>query len=378
VEREKQIWKRWSEITKREVEQWSQYLMQRYDPGLTAQIPEKYGDYLYFVANKQLSPNYFSLLSAPSQTPPSNLNYTVYCRRPVDGTEEETVLDLVDVPWLKKRSLPVTVVDKIKMNKDHSLVAFTLDIGNTETYTAGLKDMANNRVDPLFQIHHVSQIEFFGGRPGNDIVFYVETDESNRPHKVIRRSLRTAKEWTVFQDDNPTHYLDLVVSKDKKYLFINSGTKEDCEVWVIPDWSSHVDPTTDLDFEGEESKFTPELLVAREEEVRVHVDHVRDFFIKISNDDSSSKDFRIQTLKDASLQTPVQQRKASWETMLESQGEGMESVIINEFDCFQDFIAVYVTKANSPQVLVKDLNSGKISTLQVNQGDIGRIEPMLN
>jgi hypothetical protein len=34
-----------------------------------------------------------------------------------------------------------TLIDKIKANDDHSMVAFTLDIGNVEKLTGGLKDM---------------------------------------------------------------------------------------------------------------------------------------------------------------------------------------------------------------------------------------------
>jgi hypothetical protein len=34
-----------------------------------------------------------------------------------------------------------SIVDKIKMNDDHSLIAFTIDIGNTEVLTGGIKDM---------------------------------------------------------------------------------------------------------------------------------------------------------------------------------------------------------------------------------------------
>lgn len=33
-------------------------------------------------------------------------------------------------------------------------------------------------------------------------------------------------------DDNPTHYVDIGMTKDKKYIVINSNTKEDSEVWV--------------------------------------------------------------------------------------------------------------------------------------------------
>ena len=68
---------------------------------------------------------------------------------------------------------------------------------------------------------------------GYDTLFYVETNEMNRPYKVKLLNMKTMKENTIFVDPDPTHYLDIQVSKDKRYLIINSGTKEDNEVWVL-------------------------------------------------------------------------------------------------------------------------------------------------
>ena len=131
-----------------------------------------------------------------------------------------------------------TVVDKIKMNDDHSLVAFTVDIGNIERCSGGVKDMKTDKVIRNIKLDDISQLEFFGhDHQGNDILYYVELNEHNRPYKVKRRAVSAApdpKEWTIFIDDDPTHYIDIGISKDKKYLFINSGTKEDSEIWVIP------------------------------------------------------------------------------------------------------------------------------------------------
>jgi hypothetical protein len=39
-----------------------------------------------------------------------------------------------------------TSIDKIKMNDDHSLISFTVDIGNTEVLTGGIKDMKSGEV----------------------------------------------------------------------------------------------------------------------------------------------------------------------------------------------------------------------------------------
>ena len=78
------------------------------------------------------------------------------------------------------------------------------------------------------------------------------------------------------------------MSKDKQFIFINSGTKEDSEIWII----DNREGCTDIQ---------PKLLIKRQSEVRVHVEHVRDFFIRITNNDEHTKNFKLQTLKDSQL-----------------------------------------------------------------------------
>jgi hypothetical protein len=42
------------------------------------------------------------------------------------------------------------------MNDDHSMIAFTLDIGNTEKLTAGIKDMQTNEILRNVKLENVS------------------------------------------------------------------------------------------------------------------------------------------------------------------------------------------------------------------------------
>ena len=203
-------------------------------------------------------------------------------------TEVETVLDMVEIPWIPKRALRHTVVDKIKMNDDHSLIAFTVDIGNNERCTGGIKNMKTQKVVPNIKIEGISQMEFFGrDQDGNDILYYVELNEINRPYKVMRKVIggpTDQQDTVIFIDDDPTHFVDIAVSKDKKCLFINSGTKEDSEIWVIP--CIHDGQTVPYDL-------TPKLLVERIPDVRVHIEHIRNFFLIISNNDLGSKNYRL-------------------------------------------------------------------------------------
>lgn len=108
--------------------------------------------------------------------------------------------------------------------------------------------------------------------------------------------------------------------------------------------------------------------------MRVHIDHVRDHFIMISNNDPASKNFNLLTLSDGNLDLSYEDRESAWSYLLKDD----DNIVINEFDCFKDFIAVYATKQNRPCVLVQDLESREFKTLTVGNNDIGRIEPMLN
>lgn len=73
--------------------------------------------------------------------------------------------------------------------------------------------------------------------------------------------------------------MDISLSKDKKFVFLNSATKEDSEIWVLDNRTEQVSE--------------PKLLLKRQKDVRIHIDHVRDFFLKISNNDSKSNNFKL-------------------------------------------------------------------------------------
>lgn len=81
------------------------------------------------------------------------------------------------------------------------------------------------------KVENVCQIEFGVDK---NVFFYTETDSANRPCSVKMMDLNSNRTVTIFTDDDPTHYIDLGVTKDKKYLTIASNTKEDSEVWVLP------------------------------------------------------------------------------------------------------------------------------------------------
>ena len=176
------------------------------------------------------------------------------------------------------------------MSDDHSLLAFTVDIGNTEVLVGGIKSIADQKLLDI-TLPRVGQIEFSGGE-NPKFAYYTESDEYNRPCKVKRLCLETMESTSIFIDDDPTHYVDIGVTKDKKYLIISSNTKEDSEIWVLPRES--IDET-----QTGENAFSPAKIVHREKDVRVHIDHLRDFFVTITTDDN--KNYKIAKLPDSKI-----------------------------------------------------------------------------
>jgi protease II len=159
------------------------------------------------------------------------------------------------------------------------MVAFTIDVGNTERLTGGFKDMASGKVLDL-KLENVGSVDFGCGRT----VFYTETNEHNRPYVVKKMDLSTGRSTTLFVDDDPTHYLDIGITKDKKFMVINSNTKEDSEVWV----TERVETTDSV---------LPRKLVPRVAGVMSHVDHLRDMFVAITTLGTKQKSFKIATLQ---------------------------------------------------------------------------------
>ena len=232
------------------------------------------------------------------------------------------------MPFVPESQLRRTKVDKFKISDDHQIAAFTVDIGNTENLTLGFKNLETNEILP-FQIHNVGSCEFGLERT----IYFTECDHYNRPCKVKRFNLDTQEKQTVFIDENPTHYIDIGVTKDKKFLTINSNTKEDGEIYV-------------LRREAEATETTPKLLIKREPGVQNHIDHLRDFFVCITTD--ANKSYKLKKLKDAS--------GSEWEDMLPFDDP---TLVIDEFDTFDNFFALYAKRNGVPELIVQDLDTGK-------------------
>jgi protease II len=83
----------------------------------------------------------------------------------------------------------------------------------------------------VLHIKNTTQLEF---SQDSSCVFFIENDKQNRPYKMKMIDLNKKNEVVeVFEDTDPTHYIDFNSTKDKTHFLINSNTKEDSEVFIM-------------------------------------------------------------------------------------------------------------------------------------------------
>jgi len=276
----------------------------------------------------------------------------------------EVVLDIAEVPFIPFGSLRTTSVDKIKMSDNHDMLAFTVDIENNEIMTGGVKDLAKNEYLPYFVFNNVHTMEFGAGKDPRFLYYTESNKEDNRPWRVMRVDLKTAAKTMIYEDTDPTHYIDMGVTKDKKYIVISSNTKEDSEILVL-----------ERGEEVERENQKPKVVIPRCSEVRAHIDHVRDFFVTITNVSTENLSLKVATMNDSELEKANTQDRV-WEDLLDRKLMS-DDLLITEFDPFKDFIAIYCKRDGKPEIIVQDLDTRKYSIINVND-DIGAITAGMN
>ena len=147
-------------------------------------------------------------------------NYHVFYREHAQTGKKELVLDLAKVKQVRDPS--TTIIDKVKMSDDHSRVAFNVDLHNNEKLSMGVMDIQTGQV--LDWVDNCCQVEFDST---GEYIYYCVADKLNRPHKIFKRKIGDSqpqlKDTVIHEDEDPTHYIDIGVSKDKKYFIHTCG-----------------------------------------------------------------------------------------------------------------------------------------------------------
>lgn len=103
--------------------QWRDHVIQRTDPGIIEQVPEKVGDYFYFIREKAYP--------ADVGKPSGQATYSIYCRHAASLMETkhqmtpaqqekavEVVLDQMEIPFIPDKFKRSSFIEKLSMNAD--------------------------------------------------------------------------------------------------------------------------------------------------------------------------------------------------------------------------------------------------------------------
>ena len=221
-------------------------------------VPVKLDDYLYYsreVEGKQ---------------------YSVYCRKLKDITAEEEIL--LDLNELSKGHKYIEL-GSYKVSPDNRFLAYTLDTSGNEHYTLYINYLQYNKIMPV-TIEEVDDIEW--SNDSRNIYYSTINEENERTDKVFRHVIGTKieEDKLLYREDDPSFYVWVNKTKDKKYLLIGTANKTTSEMRYL---------ATDNPL----GSFT--LVIPRKKGVEYYLEHHDNKFYILTNKDRAMN-FKIMTV----------------------------------------------------------------------------------
>lgn len=254
-------------------------------------VPEKIGDYYYYTRTEE------------------GRQYPLACRKKGSlDAPEEVLLDRNELVR-GHRSLIIVIT---RVSPDQRLLLYSLDLDGRESSSLFVKDLATGVVEDL-NIKDVIEAEW-----GNDnrTIFYVREDPAKRPHRLYRHVLGTDSraDQLLYDETDEVFYLHLKKSKSQAYLLAWSESKTTSDVRYL---------------EADRPAGDFKIFHPRQPNMHYSIDHHQDRFFVLTNDQAVN--FKL-------METPLDRTsRENWTDFI----PGSDDVMIEGFDVFKDFVAVY-------------------------------------
>jgi len=173
-------------------------------------VPVQKGDYLYYSRQEE------------------GMQYSLYCRKLLqDGAEEDIYLDENKLAGQHK----FFSMMEMNLSPDHRYLAFAVDTTGAENYHLMIKDLELG----IYQSDYVNKISDIAWANDNQTIFYSTTDETGRTNKIFRHKLGEAqnKDELIFTESDERFWTWVYKSRDKRFLFIGSGSKTASEYQIL-------------------------------------------------------------------------------------------------------------------------------------------------
>ncbi len=249
------------------------------------------------------------------------LSYPIHCRgRSAADAADEVLLD----ENVEAGEHDFFEVGAFEVSPDHRLLAWSADVDGHEHYTLRIRDL-DARAELADEI--TDTVAWAGVAWSADCshVYYLEPDEQERPYRVMRHRIGSARtdDVEVYRDDDARFYVHMATTRSRVWILIRSRSNETSEYWLLPT----ADP---------EAK--PFLVRERRDGIEYDVDHWGDRLVILTNEDA--EDFRVM---EATIAAP-----ATWsELVAHEPGRRITSL-----EPFADFLALHEWQAAQPHIRV--------------------------
>jgi oligopeptidase B len=231
-------------------------------------------------------------------------NSLKFCRKSSVTNKEEIILDPSYFGYSTSR------IGMVKISSDHHKIAFTVDKFGNEEHKAIVLNLDTKEI--IGEIDSVVSVEW---STDNKTILYTTANILKRPSKVFRMNLETKEKILIYEETDEQYFLDVGITKDKKYLTINSNSKTSSEVRVI---NANI-PNQNL-----------RLIRERKSNLEYYVEHHRNRFIIITNEEQNGN-YKIASIDENNFDDKM------WETLIPTR----ENIKIEDVDIFENYIVLY-------------------------------------
>ncbi|KNC82458.1 hypothetical protein SARC_05250 [Sphaeroforma arctica JP610] len=317
----------------------------RVHPHESESLPERVDDYMYY-----------------TRTPDTDGALPIYCRRQRLSSDDSSLemtgmVCLVYMPfagvtgyWVSEEQVLIDqnvlvqqcgflMIDSVKLSHDHSKLAFSMDSTGDESLSAVVLNLADGECRVIETIPSVVSIEWSAD---GEHVLYTAPDHHGRPYEIRCHKLGTncIADLVVLTERDESVFLDVSLTKDKRFITLNANSKMTSEVHVLDAKTPHGKPI---------------LVREREKGVEYFVEHRNDKFYIVTNIDKAEA-YKIITTPDAAPQSE------NWTDLF--QGETNEPIV--DMDIYADYCVMYMRdKYGAPKMTIMDLNTRELRTAKL-------------
>ena len=263
-----------------------------------------------------------------------NSEYPIYYRKNITNNFEEIILDC------EKKSKTHTYfnVTSISHSHNHKHVAYNIDTNGSEYFSIFIEDIEKKEILSPEIKNTTGNIIW---SLDNNYIFYVGLDQNHRPTKVFKHKVGSdsEKDLLIYEENDPSFFCSINLSKAKKYLFIRTADHETSEY---------------LFMNLKLNEQNPILFKKRIKKIEYDLEHNEKFFL-ISTNIDNAKNFKIMISHEESYQ--------KWEEFITYERVNL----ILDFILLKDWLIRLERTEGSENIIILNLNNKNQHKISFNE-----------